>query len=165
MRNDKAPAELFIDTTYLLPFFQVPIKVKDFNLSDFKAFIANLSKVHVSELSVYEAKAKLLRLSEIHRPYEKALRAFSENLDILRMDEKFVFQTYTGEADRLFNQIHATVKRLDAFDLIILSEAFMVGQLLTEDTEILSLRNSDEFARNPLFNSIRVMSWKDAMPS
>jgi hypothetical protein len=163
LQKGRGPSELFIDTTYLLPFFQVPISVKGFELSEFKAFVANLRRVHVSELSVYEAKAKLLRMYNAHRGYQKALRAFGENLDVLRMDEKFVFEAYTGEADQKLNQLSTIAKGLDAFDLIILSEALMVGPLLTEDSEILNFRDSQEFAKNTLLKPIRIMSWRDVV--
>ena len=133
--------ELFIDTTYLLPFFQIPIRSKGFDLSDFRKCVEKLSRVHVSELSVYEAKAKLFRLSRSHGEYGKMLSTFGENLNVMRADEKFVFRTYTEEADKRFNQLVKIAKRLDAFDLIILSEASTVGELLTEDTEVLSLRD------------------------
>ena len=157
-RNDR---ELFVDTTYVLPFFQVPITVEGFELSDFKMLIANLSKVHVAELSIYEAKAKLLRLSKVRRRYEEALRVFGQNLDVLRSDEKFVFHNYASEADEHFNQLVHFVKPLDAFDLIILSEAFTVGELLTEDEDLLTFRDSDQFAESPSSESIRIRCWKE----
>jgi hypothetical protein len=97
--------ELFIDTTYLLPFLQVPIRAKGFNLLDFRKFMAKLSRVHVSELSVYEAKAKLLRMSMSRGEYGRLLSTFGENLNVLRADEKFVFRTYTKEDDQRFNQL------------------------------------------------------------
>jgi predicted nucleic acid-binding protein len=163
LQKGKGPSEIFIDTTYLLPFLQVPIGVKGFELSDFKALLANLRRVHVSELSVYEAKAKLLRLHKVHQGYEKALRAFGENLNVLRMDEKFVFERYTGEADQRLNQLSTIAKGLDAFDLIILAEALRVGHLLTEDSEILSFRDSEEFGKNSLLKAIGIMSWRDVV--
>jgi len=153
--------ELFVDTTYVLPFFQVPITVEGFELSNFKRLIANLSKVHVAELSIYEAKAKLLRLSKVRRGYEQALRAFGQNLNVLRLDEKFAFHDYTTEADKFFNQLFPTAKQLDAFDLIILSEAFTVGELLTEDEDLLTFRNSKQFAESPFSKSIRIRCWKE----
>ena len=163
MEKDRAQRnrELFLDTTYILPFFQVPITVEGFELSDFKILIANLSKVHVSELSIYEAKAKLTRLSKARRGYEQALRVFGRNLNVLRLDEKFVFHSYTSEADERFNQLLASAKRLDAFDLLILSEAFTVGELLTEDEDLLTFRDSDQFAKSPLSKSIRIRCWKE----
>jgi len=153
--------ELFLDTTYILPFFQVPITVEGFALSDFKTLIANLSKVHVAELSIYEAKAKLLRLSKVRREYEQALRTFDQNLSVLRLDEKFMFHNYTSEADEFFNQLLLSAKRLDAFDLLILSEAFTVGELLTEDGDLLTFRDSDQFAKSPLSKSVRIRCWKE----
>jgi hypothetical protein len=157
-RND---GELFLDTTYLLPFFQVPIGVEGFELSKFKMLIAGLSKVHVAELSIYEAKAKLLRLSKVRRRYEEALRVFGQNLDVLRSDGKFVFHNYTIEADERLNQLSLLAERLDAFDLITLSEAFTVGELLTEDEDILAFRDSERFAQNPTSKSIKIRRWKE----
>ena len=150
-----------MDTTYILPFFQVPIRVVGFELSNFKNLIADLSRVHVAELSVYEAKAKLLRLSRVHRRYEEVLRVFSQNLNVLRSDEKFVFHSYTSEADECFNQLFHFAKGLDAFDLIILSEAFTVGELLTEDEDILNFRDSSQFAESPSYESIKIRCWRE----
>lgn len=163
MKKDEAQSsrELFLDTTYILPFFQVPITVEGFELSDFKVLIASLSKVHVAELSLYEAKAKLMRLSGVRSGYEQALRAFGRNLNVLRSDEKFVFHDYSEKADEYFNQLYPSTERLDALDLLILSQAFDVGELLTEDGEILSFRDSDRFAKNPLSKSIKITRWKE----
>jgi len=123
--------------------------------------IATLSKVHVAELSIYEAKAKLVRLSNARSGYEQAPRSFGRNLNVLRSDEKFVFHSYTEKADEYFNQLLVSTERLDAFDLLMLSQAFDVGELLTEDGEILSFRDSDRFSKNPLSKSIKIMCWKE----
>jgi len=163
LEKDKAQRKrgLFLDTTYVLPFFQVPIAVRDFEISNFKLLIANLSKVYVAELSIYETKAKLTRLSKAHRGYEKALQAFGRNLNVLHLDEKFVFQNYNEQADEYFNQLITMTKRLDAFDLIILSQAFTVGELLTEDEDLLTFRDSDQFARSPLSKLIKIRCWSE----
>ena len=123
--------------------------------------VSNLSKIHVAELSVYEAKAKLLRLSKAHLGYEEALREFGRNLNVLRHDEKFILHDYTEESDEYFNQLFPSAKRLDAFDLLILSQAFTVGELLTEDKDIIAFRDSDLFAKSPLSKSIRIRCWKE----
>ncbi len=153
--------ELFLDTTYLFPFFQVPIKVEDFVLSDFKRLVSELSKVHVAELSVYEAKAKLARLSRGRTGYEQALQGFARNLEALRLDDKFVFHSYDKAADECFNQLLPLMKSPDAFDLIILSQAFAVGYLLTEDEDLLALRDSSRFAQSQLSKIIRIRCWKE----
>ena len=72
-----------------------------------------------------------------------------------------MFHGYTSEADERFNQLLPSAKRLDAFDLIILSEAFTVGELLTEDEDLLTFRDSDQFAESPLSKSIRIKCWKE----
>lgn len=163
MKEDEGQGEreLFLDTTYLLPFFQVPITVKGFHLSDFKTLIAGLSKVHLSELSIYEAKAKLFRLSRSRRVYEQVLRSFGRNLNVLRSDEKFTFHNYSNETDQRFNSLLHNVKHLDAFDLLILSEAFRVGEFLTEDEDILSFRDSDQFVRSDVSKSINIRCWRE----
>ncbi len=152
---------LFLDTTFVLPFFQVPIAPDDFEISGFKALIATLPKIHVAELSVYEAKAKLFRLSRTHDGYDEALQEFGRNLSVLRQDDKFVFHNYTDEDDERFNKLLASTKLLDAFDLTILSQAFTAGELLTEDEDLLSFRNSDQFTKTPLSKSIKITRWKE----
>lgn len=153
--------ELLLDTTYILPFFQVPITLRGFEVSNFKVLIGSLSKVHVAELSIYEAKAKLTRLSKAHPGYEKALQAFGRNLNVLRLDEKFVFHNYTSESDEYFNRLLPMTKRLDAFDLIVLSQAFTVGELLTEDEDLLAFRDSGRFEKSPLSKSIKIGCWNE----
>lgn len=79
-------------------------------------------------LDLKGAEARLLSLSRVRPTCEGALRVFGQDLDVLRSDEKFVFDNYTSEADECFNQLLRFVKPLDAFDIIILSEAFIVGE-------------------------------------
>lgn len=163
MRKDETRnrRELFLDTTFVLPFFQVPISVDAFDLSEFETFIGDLERAHLAELSIYEAKAKLTRLSRVHRGYAHALQAFGRNLSVLRADNRFVFHSYTNDADEHFNQFIAVTRQLNAFDLLILSQAFLVGELLTEDQDLLNLRNSERFVESPLSQSIKIRRWKE----
>ena len=71
MKQDKLSVA-FLDTTFLLPFFQLDITVEAFNLNGFRGFLAELSKVHFSELSIFEAKAKLFRLSRKNSAYTRS---------------------------------------------------------------------------------------------
>lgn len=153
--------ELFLDTTFILPFFQVPISVNGFDLSEFKTLVGSLEKVHLAELSIYEVKAKLTRLSRLRRGYAQALQAFGRNLSVLRADDRFVFHGYTNDADERFNQLIAVTRQLDAFDALVLSQAFIVGELLTEDQDLLNLRNSERFVKSPLSQSIKIRRWKE----
>lgn len=139
----------------------MPIAVQGFKLSDFKALIRNLFKVHAAELSIYETKAKLLRLSRVHAGYDEPLRQFGKNLESLRLDEKFVFHHYDRESDDHLNQLLRFAEDTDAFDLAILSQAFTVGELLTEDRDLLALKDKVEFSKSTLSTRIKISCWKD----
>lgn len=53
--------ELFLDTTYIMPFFYLNIDVKGFSRGAYKAVIQSLRTIHISEVSIIEANAKSLR--------------------------------------------------------------------------------------------------------
>ena len=153
--------EAFLDTTFILPFFQVDINVEAFTLKKFKEFLTRLSKIHFSELSIFEAKAKLQRLSTKNAAYLQALKAFGANLATLREDEKIVFHPYTAEDDENFNLIHSKNLGLDSFDTIIIAQALSIGTLITEDKEILSVREKTAFTRDPTLGKIKIKRWKE----
>ena len=151
----------FLDTTFLLPFFQIDINVEAFNLDSYKEFLTKLSEVHLSELSIFEAKAKLFRLSRKDTTYKQALEIFGNNLAILREDEKFIFHQYTKHDDTHFNLISAKNLGLDSFDIIIVAQALDVGILITEDREILNIRNQEAFVKDPLLGKMMIKRWKE----
>lgn len=153
--------EAFLDTTFLLPFFQIGVEVEAFALEDFKGFLARLRRVHFSELSVFEAKAKLRRLAGRDPAYARALEAFGANLAALREDERFVFHRYTAQDDGNFNLICSKGLGLDSFDAIILAQALSVGVLITEDEEILALRESGALAGDPILGEVEIKRWKE----
>ena len=160
MRLDNS-TDVFLDTTFILPFFQINIKVEAFTLSKFKEFLTKLPKVHFSELSIFEAKAKLQRLSRKNTTYMQALEAFGANLSILREDEKFVFHPYTAQDDENFNLIYSKNLELDSFDMIIVAQALNMNMLITEDKEILGIREQDAFIKDPRLGRIKIKQWKE----
>ena len=80
---------------------------------------------------------------------------------MLRNDEKFIFHPYTGQDDAHFNLITAKEFRLDSFDIIILAQALEVELLITEDEEILNLREQEAFAQDPLLGKLAIRRWKE----
>jgi hypothetical protein len=154
-------SEAFLDTTFLLPFFQIDVSVEGFDLGGFKEFLMGLSKIHFSELSVFEAKAKLYRLRTKGGAYARALEAFGHNLAILRGDEKFAFHPYGARDDEYFNSILAKRFALDGFDMVIMAQAMSIGTLITEDEDILGLREQGAFEGDPLFENMRIRRWKE----
>jgi hypothetical protein len=150
----------FLDTTFLLPFFQLDIAIEAFTLEKFRNFLERLSEVHVSELSIFEAKAKIFRLSGKDSAYTPALKNFGRNLALLREDEKFFFHPYMEADDTHFNLI-SSIKSLDSFDIIILAQASNIGLLITEDKEILGLRERETFKKDPFLGKLLIRRWKE----
>ena len=50
--------ELYLDTTYVMPFFYFDRDVKGFSRTVYKEVIKSLERIHFSEISIIEAKAK-----------------------------------------------------------------------------------------------------------
>lgn len=155
----------FLDTTFILPFFQIHIEVEGFTINGYKAFLTKHPKVHVSELSIYEAKAKIHRLSRRSISYAKALKAFGANLATLRADERVVLHPYTPQDDKYYNLISSKKLGLDSFNIIILAQALNTGMLITEDREILRVREREEIRRDPVLGRIEIRQWKELKPS
>jgi len=127
--------ELFIETTYLMPFFYLDIDVDGFSREKFREKLSSFRRIHVSEISIVEVKAKIVRMND-----RKINEAFRKSLSVLRSDERFIFHGYTADDDARFEEIGKM--NLDFIDRIIVSQAFSVGFLLTEDRQILKNRNS-----------------------
>jgi len=152
----------------LLIVLRVEVNDEAFSLEEFKGFLTRVSEIHVSELSIFEAKAKIFRFSKEDAAYTHALKRFGENLAVLRKDEKFVFHPYTEADDTHFNLIASITQSLDSFDIIILAQTINVGLLITEDKEILSLRQCEKFKEDPFLGKCQLsggrssskVSWK-----
>lgn len=153
--------EAFLDTTFILPFFQIDVNVEAFTLTKFKGFLTKLPQIHFSELSIFEAKAKLQRLSRKDATYVHALKSFGTNLATLREDEKIIFHPYTAQDDENFNLIYSKNLGLDSFDTIIIAQALNTGTLITEDKEILSIREQTAFKRDPKLRKLKIKQWKE----
>jgi len=128
--------ELYLDTTYVMPFFYLDVDVKGFSRARYKEVIKSLDRVHVSEISLIEAKAKSLKIgvdrSEINE-------RFNEGLSVLAADEKVVIHGYRAVDDKRFNEFHTF--GLGFFDTVILAQSCTVGILLTEDSRFLRLKD------------------------
>ncbi len=92
--------------------------MKGFSRADYKEVIRSFDRIHFSEISIIEAKAKCQKMGEM-------------------VNEKFNELLPYG---------------LDFFDRIILAQAFNVGNLLTEDSKLLKVKNP----------GMKILNW-DAM--
>jgi len=153
--------EAFLDTTFMLPFFHIDVDVEGFDLGLFESFISGLERVHFSEISVVEAKAKIMKLSERNAEYRQVQETFGENLEVLRNDEKIRFHAHDGVADRVLNSLLVKGFKLDVVDLFIVSQAAGVGFLLTEDRKILRLRDEARFRDDAVLGGLRLARWSE----
>ncbi|MEM3381947.1 MAG: hypothetical protein QXQ11_07320 [Candidatus Bathyarchaeia archaeon] len=74
-------------------------------------------------------------------------------------DEKIIFHTYTAQDGEYFNLISAKRLDLDTFDMIIMAQAMNIGLLITEDREILNVRERPEFTDDPTLRRLKVRRW------
>ncbi len=133
--------ELYLDTTYVMPFLYLDIDVKGFSRAAYKKVIKSFERIHLSEISIIEAKAKSLNLDE------KVNEKFNEGLSVLSTDEKVIIHAYRPADDKKFNELLPL--GLDFFDRIIVAQSYAIGNLLTEDKKLLNLKNI----------GIKMMNW------
>jgi hypothetical protein len=127
--------ELYLDTTYVMPFFYLDIDVKGFSRAVYKEVIMSLERVHLSEISIIEAKAKSLKIGKRSEVNKK----FNEGLSVLATDEKIVIHGYRAMDDTKFDEF--LPYELDFFDTVILAQSCTLGILLTEDSRLLHLKD------------------------
>ncbi|CAG0956237.1 hypothetical protein METP3_00548 [Methanosarcinales archaeon] len=136
--------ELYLDTTYVMPFLFLDIDVKEFSRNIYKEILESLERIHISEVSLIEAKAKSLKLDI---PINKVNEKFNEGLSVLSSDEKVVIHRYNAMDDLKFNEFDNL--QLDFFDKIILAQSAAIGLFLTEDRKLLNIKNS----------GIKIINW------
>ena len=128
--------ELYIDTTYVMPFFYLDIDVKGFSRTVYKEVIKSMERIHVSEISIIEAKAKSLKIGGNSTAINEK---FNEGLSVLSADEKVEIHGYRAMDDKNFNEFQSL--GLGFFDAVILAQSCTVGILLTEDSRLLRLKD------------------------
>ncbi|MDI6811386.1 MAG: hypothetical protein QMD80_06925 [archaeon] len=136
--------ELYLDTTYVMPFFYLDIDVKGFSRAVYKEVIKSLERIHFSEISIIEAKAKSLKIGGEQSEINKK---FNEGLSVLSADEKVVIHGYRAVDDERFNEFLPL--GLGFFDTIILAQSCSIGILLTEDSRLLRVKDV----------SVRTINW------
>jgi len=129
--------ELYLDTTYVMPFFHLDIDVKGFSRSGYKEIIKSLDKIHLNEISLIEAKAKSLKIREKQSDVNKK---FNEGLSVLSDDDQVMIHGYGSMDDAMFNEF--ILLGLDFFDAVILAQSCTAGNLLTEDLKLLQLKDT-----------------------
>jgi len=150
-----------LDTTYLLPYLGLDLTVEDFTPARLMEYLTPIDEIHISEISIIEAKAKIHRLNQRNPAYRASHEEFGANLRILREDDKVHFHRYETEDDTRFNFLAEAGTQLDAFDTVIVAQAPKAGRLLTEDREILSIRETG-ILEDPIMQGLRIQNWREA---
>ena len=131
--------KLLLDTTFLLPFFEIDLGEINKVVED---LYSKLPALYYAEISIYEVKFKLISLYRKKRIQFDIIKNFWRNLSILKDDEKIIFVPYNARIDDYVNKLEEKMPRkLEIIDEIIVATAIPIGNLLTIDEEILNLRN------------------------
>lgn len=69
--------DVFVDTAYLMPFFYLDIDVDDFSREKFREKLLGFRRIHISEISIVEVKAKIVRIKD-----RKINEVFGESLSV-----------------------------------------------------------------------------------
>ena len=80
---------------------------------------------------------------------------------MLREDTKFFFHRYTQADDARLNHIYTETPGIGFFDAVIAAQAAEAGTLLTEDHDILALRDSPWLDMAP-WDSLNIINWSQA---
>jgi len=131
--------ELLLDTTFLLPFFEIDLGEINRIVED---LYSKLPALYYAEISIYEAKFKLVSLYRKKRISFDIIKNFWRNLSILKDDEKIIFVPYDARIDDYVNKLEEKLPRkLEIIDELIVATAIPIGNLLTMDDEILGMRD------------------------
>ena len=131
--------KLLLDTTFLLPFFEIDLGEINRIVED---LYSKLLALYYAEISIYEAKFKLVSLYRKKRISFDIIKNFWRNLSILKDDEKIIFVPYDARIDDYVNKLEEKLPRkLEIIDELIVATAIPIGNLLTMDDEILGMRD------------------------
>jgi predicted nucleic acid-binding protein len=137
------------------------MEITRFTPKRFEEYLSKVEEIHLSEISVYEAKAKIHGLATRDPGYAAAHEGFGDNLQVLREDIRFFFHRYTRADDARLNHLYTEAPGIDFFDAVIAAQAAEAGTLLTEDHDILGLRGSPWLDEAP-WDGLNILNWSQA---
>ena len=148
--------KLLLDTTFLLPFFEIDLGEINRIVED---LYSKLLALYYAEISIYEAKFKLVSLYRKKRISFDIIKNFWRNLSILKDDEKIIFVPYDARIDDYVNKLEEKLPRkLEIIDELIVATAIPIGNLLTMDDEILGMRDQIKKLFNLKIYDIKTIS-------
>ena len=148
--------KLLLDTTFLLPFFEIDLGEINKVVED---LYSKLPALYYAEISIYEVKFKLISLYRKKRIQFDIIKNFWRNLSILKDDEKIIFVPYNARIDDYVNKLEEKMPRkLEIIDEMIVATAIPIGNLLTMDDEILGMRDQIKKLFNLKIYDIKTIS-------
>lgn len=148
---------IVLDTTYILPIFNIEIDV--FRKEDLKVLLNSKIEKLVPPHILIEAKWVLYSLIKrgVIRDFNRAVNDFNDGLQIIREKNVFKLAEYPDpEVDLIESKIFRTIGLRDYFDRIILATAKVYDAvLLTEDNELLKL----SVVKYPELLPVNIMNW------
>jgi len=148
---------IFLDTTYLLPFFQIPVNVKDFSKRIFEETLRKFQFISVSELSLIEVLFIATKLYLKREVSDNIFKTFKENLTVLKEDDRFMIKTLSDTDVKNYKYLLDLKSGLNPIDRIILAQGANADIFLTEDKDLLELGKTKKFREK---FSVNVVNWR-----
>lgn len=148
---------IFLDTTFILPFFQIPIDVKNFDKKIFEKSLKRFRLISVSELSLIEALFIVTKMFFRGEVFEDIFEVFKDNLEVLEDDSRFVVKPFSSMDISSYKWL-LDFKDLNPIDRLILAQGLDADIFLTEDREILKIGGIEKF-------SVKIVDWKHYISS
>jgi len=143
---------ILLDTTYILPIFGIPIKIKNFE--EKMSYIFTNYRILINSLSILEAKWKAIKLEKQHPDIRNY---FYEGLIALNnWTNTKIISFYRPEIDHLATNFYSLHN--DYFDCSILATAiYFADFFLTEDSILLDLVNQISISDVPNIKDHRLL--------
>jgi len=152
---------IFLDTTFILPFFQIPIDVKNFDKKIFEKSLRRFRLISVSELSLIEALFIVTKMFFRGEVFRDIFEVFRDNLEVLEDDSRFVVKSFSSMDISSYKWL-LDFKDLNPIDRLILAQGLDADIFLTENREILKIGGIEKFRKK---FSVKIVDWKHYISS
>ena len=147
---------IFLDTTYVMPFFQIQINIKNFDKNTFEKILRKFQLIILSEISLIEILFKLTKMYIKKKVPENIFQTFKENLSILREDRKIKIKPITSIDIDNYLYFLKLKYNLNPIDMLILAQGIEADIILTEDKNILKISEEKSFKEK---YKAKILNW------
>jgi len=147
---------IFLDTTFVMPFFQIQINIKNFDKNIFEKILRKFQLIILSEISLIEILFKLTKMYTKKKISDNIFNIFKENLSILREDRKIKIKTITSTDINNYLYFLKLKYKLNPIDMLILAQGIEADIILTEDKNILKISEEKSFKEK---YKAKILNW------